>query len=53
MPKRDPKALLLRMGKARRGPRDDRDLPNFTSPRAGKHTRIPGRGKHKAKPGRY
>ena len=29
--------------------RDDRELPPFNAPRAGRHTRLQGRGKHKAK----
>lgn len=47
---RDVKAVMLRMGKARRGQRDERDLPQFRAPRTGPHTRLPGRGRHKAKP---
>jgi len=31
--------------------RDARELPPFISARAGKHTRVPGRGRHKAKKG--
>ena len=50
------RAMRLKMGglskgrKVIRGPREARDMPNFRSPRAGKHTKIPGRGSHKAKP---
>ena len=43
------KSSLLRMGKARRGQRDDRELPPFHSPRAGKHTKVEGRGTGKAR----
>jgi hypothetical protein len=45
------KGSLLRMGAPGRRVSDDaRDLPMFRAPRAGKKTRIPGRGSHKAKP---
>ena len=40
----------LSKGAARRGQRDDWSMPGFRSPRAGKHSKIPGRGSHKAKP---
>lgn len=34
------KRLLLSMGKARRGQRDERDLPIFNAPRTGKHVKL-------------
>ena len=49
MAKRNVKSMLLAMGKARRGQRDDRTLPPFNAPRTGPHTALKGRGAHKAK----
>jgi hypothetical protein len=54
MPKRIRNRELELLRKGSRGPRgrdDARELPPFHSPRAGKHSRIAGRGKHKAKRG--
>ena len=45
------KAMIMRMGPgARKAARDARELPPFRSPRAPQHSRIAGRGSHKAKP---
>ena len=52
MPKRGISKLhIMRLGRKGHGQRDDRDLPAFHSPRAGKHSRIAGRGRHKARKG--
>ena len=53
---RQSKAMKLKMGGigrgARHGPRDGYELPPFVCARAPQHSKIPGRGSHKAKPGR-
>ena len=45
------KLHIMRLGRKGHGQRDARELPPFHAPRAGKHSRIAGRGKHKARKG--